>query len=626
MLLLVLYEDPPDQIPKIHVRSSKYMAWIAEMMLPSHLHVDKSKTIQFDQWRLAHLAEFGIYYFSETARTPAPDRKMNTTNTNNTSSTSSTSSTTPKTPAGKRRQARQREAAEKKAREEEKAAECERPSSDHDNAKKEEDTDSKIEDTDRKVEDTDRNGEKTEAASNGDTDTKHKGGTRCAENYSEKMEKTKNKNVESNKCSDPVQIDQTLDNNKTENSEEIIGHKIGDKGDNIPAPEKTDDAFLNGNSNSLFESSSETTNKETEEIPQEILQGIPKSSEDIKVSEINGEVFADTVATETKHSNGSKGDVTNGNIEHSVTNETSANIQNSDQKSFNCDICELSFFTLIELNLHKKVCYPDPDFLSSGMEDVIDTEFRKKNGAKINEKIVKFICSLCNEKFTNMVWLNKHKNKCQVEKLNSKKFQGENEEEIPKQNVKDVNNNIESKLTEQESASPEVPNKESVSLSESRSDSITKVVKAEADLDIPKDEVAAETNANCFDEVKNVDKNSENIVKNSAPPPLKQETVTSQGKERNKNEIFQANNKVLNKKPAVKQTTKKVVRDNKTFESTSTKCGENEKKNTDRNTESKQVLTKDSPKPAQNRTFAGELRLSWMLGWIVVFLYFYLYH
>ena len=40
-LTLVLYEDPQDGIPKIHVRSSRYMAWIAEMMLPSHLHVDK---------------------------------------------------------------------------------------------------------------------------------------------------------------------------------------------------------------------------------------------------------------------------------------------------------------------------------------------------------------------------------------------------------------------------------------------------------------------------------------------------------------------------------------------------------------------------------------------------------
>ena len=40
-LTVVLYEDPQDKIPKIHVRSSKYMAWIAEMMLPTYLHVDK---------------------------------------------------------------------------------------------------------------------------------------------------------------------------------------------------------------------------------------------------------------------------------------------------------------------------------------------------------------------------------------------------------------------------------------------------------------------------------------------------------------------------------------------------------------------------------------------------------
>ena len=40
-LTVVLYEDPPDGVPKIHVRSSKYMAWIAEMMLPTYLHVNK---------------------------------------------------------------------------------------------------------------------------------------------------------------------------------------------------------------------------------------------------------------------------------------------------------------------------------------------------------------------------------------------------------------------------------------------------------------------------------------------------------------------------------------------------------------------------------------------------------
>ena len=40
-ITVVLYEDPPDQVPKIHVRSSKYMAWIAEQMLSSHMHVEK---------------------------------------------------------------------------------------------------------------------------------------------------------------------------------------------------------------------------------------------------------------------------------------------------------------------------------------------------------------------------------------------------------------------------------------------------------------------------------------------------------------------------------------------------------------------------------------------------------
>ena len=40
-ITVVLYEDPPDQIPKIHVRSRKYMAWIAESGMPVHLHVDK---------------------------------------------------------------------------------------------------------------------------------------------------------------------------------------------------------------------------------------------------------------------------------------------------------------------------------------------------------------------------------------------------------------------------------------------------------------------------------------------------------------------------------------------------------------------------------------------------------
>jgi len=100
-ITVVLYEDPPDQIPKIHVRSSKYMAWIAEQMMPVHMHVEKGKTIQFDQWRIAHLAEFGICNFmSATPPTPAPEKKE--------------PKPKPKTPKAKRREAR--EASERRAK------------------------------------------------------------------------------------------------------------------------------------------------------------------------------------------------------------------------------------------------------------------------------------------------------------------------------------------------------------------------------------------------------------------------------------------------------------------------------------------------------------------------------
>jgi len=75
-ITVVLYEDPPDTIPKIHVRSSKYMAWIAEQQMPVHMHVEKGKNIQFDQWRIAHLAEFGICNFASAAPpTPTPEKK-----------------------------------------------------------------------------------------------------------------------------------------------------------------------------------------------------------------------------------------------------------------------------------------------------------------------------------------------------------------------------------------------------------------------------------------------------------------------------------------------------------------------------------------------------------------------
>jgi len=99
-ITVVLYEDPPDTIPKLHVRSTKYMAWIAEQMLPVRMHVEKGKIIQFDQWRIAHLAEFGICNFStSTPATPAPEKKK---------------PNKPKTPKAKRRE--EREAAERCAK------------------------------------------------------------------------------------------------------------------------------------------------------------------------------------------------------------------------------------------------------------------------------------------------------------------------------------------------------------------------------------------------------------------------------------------------------------------------------------------------------------------------------
>ena len=45
-ITVVLYEDPPDAIPKIHIRSSKYMAWIAEQGMPVHMHVEKVRNIK----------------------------------------------------------------------------------------------------------------------------------------------------------------------------------------------------------------------------------------------------------------------------------------------------------------------------------------------------------------------------------------------------------------------------------------------------------------------------------------------------------------------------------------------------------------------------------------------------
>ncbi len=59
-ITIVLYEDPEDKVPKIHVRCDNYMAWIQQQKLPLHLHVHKGKKIMFDQWRIMSMAEFGF--------------------------------------------------------------------------------------------------------------------------------------------------------------------------------------------------------------------------------------------------------------------------------------------------------------------------------------------------------------------------------------------------------------------------------------------------------------------------------------------------------------------------------------------------------------------------------------
>ena len=48
-ITIVLYEDPQDKVPKLHVRCANYMAWIQEQRMPLHLHVQKDKKIMFDQ-------------------------------------------------------------------------------------------------------------------------------------------------------------------------------------------------------------------------------------------------------------------------------------------------------------------------------------------------------------------------------------------------------------------------------------------------------------------------------------------------------------------------------------------------------------------------------------------------
>ena len=60
-IVLILYEDPEDQIPKIVCRCDNYMAWIQEQRMPLHLHVEKGKEIRFNQVRIHTLQKQEVY-------------------------------------------------------------------------------------------------------------------------------------------------------------------------------------------------------------------------------------------------------------------------------------------------------------------------------------------------------------------------------------------------------------------------------------------------------------------------------------------------------------------------------------------------------------------------------------
>merc|ERR1712029_1138315 len=124
--------------------------------------------------------------------------------------------------------------------------------------------------------------------------------------------------------------------------------------------------------------------------------------------------------------------------QHSKINDTSEKCHvkdkcDSDKDNITCNICSEFFRSIMELNLHKKVCYPKSEFLSSGMEDVIDSEYRKSD----EKKTIAFTCEFCDQKFTNMVWQTKCRNKCEIKKQKEKEELEKKEKEMQSQ---DINN------------------------------------------------------------------------------------------------------------------------------------------------------------------------------------------
>ena len=66
----------------------------------------QGKSLQFDQWRIAHLAEFGINNFDAAPSTPAPERTKDRVQRPH----------TPRTPKSKRKEKSEREASERRAK------------------------------------------------------------------------------------------------------------------------------------------------------------------------------------------------------------------------------------------------------------------------------------------------------------------------------------------------------------------------------------------------------------------------------------------------------------------------------------------------------------------------------
>lgn len=103
---------PPNQINKCRQQKNLLNVITFALLFNSVGHKNlgfyfyfQGKVLQFDQWRIAHLAEFGINNFDNAPATPAPQRPQGKPKTR-----------TPKTPKSKRKDNEGREAFERQAK------------------------------------------------------------------------------------------------------------------------------------------------------------------------------------------------------------------------------------------------------------------------------------------------------------------------------------------------------------------------------------------------------------------------------------------------------------------------------------------------------------------------------